>query len=114
MADQRYTYHGPSPSGFTLVEGEGADRTERDVMLFDGQSAKLPAEHPHVQTLVAQHFLVPVGIRAIADDLDTMTREELVAEAERWGVPVTRTDGKDGDPLVTDYRNALRAASTEI
>jgi hypothetical protein len=112
MAEQRYTYHGPF-SGFTLIEGEGPDRTEREVLLSDGQAVKLPAEHPHVQALVAQRFLKPAGIEAIAAELDAMSKEELVAEAARYGVLVTRADGKEGEPLVSDYRNALRAISTE-
>lgn len=45
-----------------------------------------------------------------AFDVETATRAELVAEAALRGTVVTRGDGKDGDPLVEDYRQALRQA----
>lgn len=41
------------------------------------------------------------------------TRDELIAEVERLnreddaGIVVTRTDGKDGDPRVSDFEHAL-------
>jgi hypothetical protein len=41
-------------------------------------------------------------------DVDGSTKEQLQAEAERRGLTVTRADGKDGDPLVEDYRAALK------
>lgn len=43
-----------------------------------------------------------------AFDVEGSTKEQLVAEAERRGITVTRADGKDGDPLVEDYRAALK------
>lgn len=55
MADQTFTYHGPT-SGVTLLQEDG---TTREVMLFDGYSVPLPAEHPHVAALIAQQFLTP-------------------------------------------------------
>ncbi|HEY0155455.1 MAG TPA: hypothetical protein VGB92_25890 [Longimicrobium sp.] len=55
--DVLYTYHGPL-SGVTLIEGEGAGRTEREVMLSpDSDPVPLPPGHPHVQTLVALQLL---------------------------------------------------------
>ena len=52
-----YTYHGPL-SGVTLIEGEGTERTEREVMLSEGADpVALPPDHPHVQALVAQQLL---------------------------------------------------------
>ncbi|CAN5235365.1 hypothetical protein BH23GEM4_BH23GEM4_15700 [soil metagenome] len=41
-------------------------------------------------------------------DLQTATKDELIAEAERRGITVQRADGKDGEPLVSDYKRALR------
>jgi hypothetical protein len=41
-------------------------------------------------------------------DAEKATRAELEAEAARRGVTVTRSDGKDGDPLVEDFRAALK------
>lgn len=56
MADQTYVYHGPA-SGVTLVHEDG---NSREVMLYDGRPVSLPADHPHVITLVAQRILEPV------------------------------------------------------
>lgn len=36
-------------------------------------------------------------------------KDQLVAEAEKRKLEVTRADGKDGAPLVTDYEKALIA-----
>lgn len=47
------------------------------------------------------------GESAGAFDAETATKEELVAEAERRGITVARADGKEGEPLVSDYRAAL-------
>ena len=41
---------------------------------------------------------------------DTWLRDELVAEAEGRNLTVTRADGQDGEPLVTDYIAALEAS----
>lgn len=57
MANQTYIYHGP-PSGMTLREASG--RT-REVLLHPDQDVRLPADHPHVQALVARRLLVPVA-----------------------------------------------------
>jgi hypothetical protein len=43
-------------------------------------------------------------------DPEAATRAELVAEAALRGTIVTRADGKEGEPLVEDYRQALRQA----
>jgi hypothetical protein len=47
------------------------------------------------------------GTQAGAFNVETATKAELVAEAERRGLTVTRADGGEGDPLVSDYRAAL-------
>lgn len=41
-------------------------------------------------------------------DVENATRAELESEADRRGITVTRSDGKDGAPLVDDFRSALR------
>lgn len=43
-----------------------------------------------------------------AADLSSLTREELARLAGERGVPVVRADGKDGEPLKSDYLSALR------
>jgi hypothetical protein len=43
------------------------------------------------------------------DDLDAMTKDELVALAEKEGLTVARGDGSEGDPLKSDYVDALAA-----
>lgn len=53
--------------------------------------------------------LPPRNARPVFDP-ETATRAELVAEAALRGVTVTRADGKDGEPLVSDYQQALRQA----
>lgn len=40
-------------------------------------------------------------------DLSGLTKDQLVAMAERHGVEVTRADGEDGAPLKSDYVAAL-------
>lgn len=40
--------------------------------------------------------------------LDGMKKDELEALAERLGISVSRSDGKDGEPLRDDYIDALR------
>ena len=50
-----FKYSGPT-SGLTLRLEDG---TLQEQLLHDGQTVDLPAEHPHVQALVAQHFLEP-------------------------------------------------------
>lgn len=58
-----YRYAGP-PSGVTLVETvPDGSATERDVLLWHGQTAHLPADHPVVRTLVGQGFLVPEPVK---------------------------------------------------
>ena len=42
-------------------------------------------------------------------DAENASKADLVAEAERRNLTVTRADGKDGEPLVEDYRRALSA-----
>lgn len=59
MADTRYMYQGP-PSGVTLVEGDGDSKREREVRFDTGEIVALPADHPHVKSLVAQDLLAPV------------------------------------------------------
>lgn len=50
------------------------------------------------------------GTEQVNDAYTGMSRDDLVAEAERRpNVKVTRADGKPGDPLVSDYQAALRA-----
>jgi hypothetical protein len=44
-----------------------------------------------------------------AEELDAMTKDELVALAETSGVTVTREDGTDGAPLKADYVRVLGA-----
>lgn len=58
----RFTYRGPT-SGMTLKR-DGAPPIE--VMLYDGKDVEVPADHPHVVTLVAQRFLTPVEVPAAA------------------------------------------------
>lgn len=41
-------------------------------------------------------------------NVDKATKPELEAEAERRGITVERGDDKEGDPLVEDYRRALK------
>lgn len=41
-------------------------------------------------------------------DLDSASKEEMQAEAERRGIEVKRADGKDAEPLLSDYREALK------
>lgn len=40
---------------------------------------------------------------------DQMDKDDLVAEAEKRKLPVTRADGKDGEPLKSDFVAALEA-----
>lgn len=75
MADQAYTYHGPT-SGVTLVVGEGEDRTEREVMLYTGAEVALPAENEHVQALVAQELLQVTPAPAPRRRASTPTADE--------------------------------------
>lgn len=49
------------------------------------------------------------GADDAADEFEDMTRDELIAAAEKRGLTVTRADGKDGAPKVSDYQAALRA-----
>lgn len=44
----------------------------------------------------------------LAFNVDTSTKAELQAEAERRGVTVTRADGRDGEPTKEDYIAALK------
>lgn len=63
------------------------------------------ATGPHdVAAPVEQEILLP---RRPAFDVESATRGELAAEAALRGVVVTRADGR-GDPLVEDFRAALR------
>lgn len=39
--------------------------------------------------------------------VDAFTKEELVAEAERRELEVTRADGEDEDPLKADYARVI-------
>jgi len=56
----------------------------------------------------------PVAAKAPAsesdDELDGLSKDELVALADEQGLTVTREDGEDGAPLKGDYLRALRAA----
>ena len=45
--------------------------------------------------------------------IENATKDELQARARELNIEVTRSDGKDGDPLVEDYRQALREYSPE-
>lgn len=49
------------------------------------------------------------GSAEAVDEFEDMSREDLIAAAEKRGLTVTRADGKDGAPLVSDYQAALRA-----
>lgn len=40
-------------------------------------------------------------------DYESMTKDELAAEAERRGLVVDRADGAEGTPLKADYVSAL-------
>lgn len=77
MADQTYTYHGPS-SGVTL-KLEGGE--QREVLFHPGRDVDLPADHPYVMRLIAQRWLVPVesrrarGSKTPADPGATETEE---------------------------------------
>lgn len=42
-------------------------------------------------------------------ELETMTKDDLVAEADRRGLTVTRSDGEEGEPLKEDYIAAIGA-----
>lgn len=44
-----------------------------------------------------------------ADEFEGMSKDELVAAAEKRDLTVTRADGKDGVPTKDDYLAALRA-----
>lgn len=44
---------------------------------------------------------------AAPQTFEDMTKDELVAEAEKRGLTVARSDGKDGEPLKADYLKAL-------
>lgn len=41
-------------------------------------------------------------------DVESATKAEMEAEAERRGIEVKRSDGKEGEPLADDYRAALK------
>lgn len=41
------------------------------------------------------------------EDLEGMTKADLVALAEKEGITVLRGDGEDGDPVKADYVEAL-------
>lgn len=47
------------------------------------------------------------GSGLTTEQLDAMSKDELVAEAERRGLTVTRGDGGDGEPTKQDYYDAL-------
>lgn len=47
------------------------------------------------------------------DELESMTKEELVGMAETRGLTVTRGDGEEGDPLKADYVEALATGGTQ-
>lgn len=47
------------------------------------------------------------------DPYKDFSREDFVAEAERRELTVTRADGKDSDPLISDFRAALEADDRE-
>ena len=51
----------------------------------------------------------PADAQADAPDYGAMEKADLVALADERGLDVTRADGKDGDPLVSDYVRALSA-----
>ena len=46
-------------------------------------------------------------------DWASMDKDDLVSEAEKRGLTVTRGDGKEGDPLKADFVKALEAATAE-
>lgn len=52
------------------------------------------------------------GKQLTRDELDGMTKDDLVAEAEARGLTVTRGDGEEGDPLKADYVEALASGAT--
>lgn len=45
------------------------------------------------------------------EQLEGMTKEDLVTLAERKSITVAREDGSEGEPLKADYIKALAAAS---
>lgn len=47
------------------------------------------------------------------DELEAMTKEDLVDLATDRGLTVTRGDGSDGEPLKADYVNALSSDTTQ-
>lgn len=49
----------------------------------------------------------PAGETPESPDLSGLTKDQLVAMAERHGVDVQRADGEDGAPLKSDYVRAL-------
>jgi hypothetical protein len=46
------------------------------------------------------------------EELEGMTKADLVELAEQQGVEVTRGDGAEGDPVKADYVEALATADT--
>lgn len=58
--DTTYTYRGPQ-SGVTL-KTEGAPN--REVLFFDGLPVSVPADHPYIKRLVAQHYLTAIDTTA--------------------------------------------------
>lgn len=61
----RYLYSGPF-SGVTLA-GAGKTDRPREVLLFPGKPALLPADHPYTQALLAQGRLRPLAESAPAE-----------------------------------------------
>lgn len=60
--------------------------------------------------LDGNRLAVEAPAEAKDQDYSSMSKEELVALAEKRELTVTRGDGKDGDPVKPDYVAALQEA----
>lgn len=47
-------------------------------------------------------------------DYESMKKSELVAEADRRSLTVVRSDGKEGEPLASDYVTALQQSDAKV
>lgn len=99
-----------------LDPAEKADLTRRRRLgaLREHEKREQKAEKANVETAEAldhrKHLAEPEENKALIPDLEDKSKDELAALSEERGLEVTRADGKDGDPLKSDYLRALKGA----